>query len=78
MKQQGDDYFIKLLNKIAVGERDEDVDKSLMSRSIEEGNSQYLDHAALIFAKNLSVDHYNDHLLKKLETPFAIDEVCIA
>ena len=60
VKQQGNNSFIELLNKIQKGVLDEKVEKALLLRFVSKGTSNFLNRAVHIFAENNPVSHHNE------------------
>ena len=59
MRQKDDLEFIQLLNKIRVGNVDEDVESKLKSRFIEKINKEFPIYKLHIFAENEFVNRHN-------------------
>ena len=79
MRQRGDTKCINLLNKIRVGNVDQNVEKQIRERFIEESNTNYPENALHMFAENyLTVKHHRkmlDKLPKKMYIINAIDQI---
>lgn len=60
VRQQGDNSYIKLLNKFGDGDFDEDADKAWLLRFVAKGTSNYPQRAVHIFVGNSPVDHHNE------------------
>ena len=54
MRQRGDTKFLYLLNKVQVGNLDEDVQKQIRERFIEESDINYSENVLHMFAEKLS------------------------
>ena len=65
MRQRGDTKFIDVLNKIRVVNVNEDVQKQIRERSIEESDISYPENALHMFAEYPTVKH-NCEMLDKL------------
>ena len=66
MRQRGDTKFIHLLNKIQVGNVDEDVQKQIRERFIEESDTNYPENVLHVFAENYPTVKHNRKMLDKL------------
>ena len=79
VRQQGNNSFIELLNKIQKGDLDEKVEKALLLRFVSKGISNSLNHAVHIFAENNPVSHHNEIMLEDTDQSLVclntIDEV---
>ena len=76
MRQRGDLEFIQLLNKIRVGNVDEDVENKLKSSFIEKNNKEFPHDKLYIFAENEFVNRHNKHFLDCLSgDTFKIDAI---
>ena len=64
VRQQGDNSFIELLNKIQKEDLDEKVDKALLLRFVSKGTSNYPNRAVHIFTENNPADQYNEIMLE--------------
>ena len=67
VRQQVDDSFIKLLNKIREWGLDGEVDKSLLLRFVSKVTSNYPQIAVHIFEENYPVDNYNETMLEDID-----------
>ena len=65
MRQRGDTKFIDFLNKIRAGNVDEDVQKLIGERFIEESDINYPENALHMFAENYPTVKYNRKVLDK-------------
>ena len=65
MRQRGDTKFIDLLNKIRVGNVDENAQKLIRERFIEESDTNYRENALHVFAKNYATVKHNRKMLDK-------------
>ena len=79
VRQQGNNSFIELLNKIQKGDLDEKVEKALLLRFVSKGISNSLNRAVHIFAENNPVSHHNEIMLEDTDQSLVclntIDEV---
>ena len=66
MRQRGDTKFIHLLNKIQVGNVDEDVQKQIRERFIEESDTNYPENVLHMLAENYPTNKHNRKMLDKL------------
>ena len=65
MRQRGDAKFIDLLNKIRVGNIDEDVQKQIRKRFLEESDINYPENALDMYAENYPTVKHNLKILDK-------------
>ena len=75
MRQRGAAKFIDFLNKIWVGNIDEDVQKQIRERFIEESYINYPENALLILAENYPTVRHNHKLPGKTCIINAIDQI---
>ena len=75
MRQGGDTKFIDFLNKIRVGNIDEDAQKQIRERFIEESYINYPENAQLMFAENYPTVKHNRKLPGKTCIINAIDQI---
>ena len=79
VRQQGNNSFIELPNKIQKGDLDEKVEKALLLRFVSKGISNSLNRAVHIFAENNPVSHHNEIMLEDTDQSLVclntIDEV---
>ena len=79
VRQQGNNSFIELLNKIQKGDLDEKVEKALLQRFVSKGASNSLNRVVHIFAENNPVGHHNEIMLEDTDQSLVclntIDEV---
>ena len=68
MRQKGDMEFINLLNKVRVGNIDEEVDRLLIPRFVDLTCNSYPHDALHIYAENIPANEHNNEMLNKLET----------
>ena len=79
VRQQGNNSFIELLNKIQKGDLDEKVEKALLLRFVSKGTSNSLNRAVHYFAETNPVGHHNEIMLEDTDQSLVclntIDEV---
>ena len=69
MRQKGGTLFAQILNRIRVGEiNDEDI-KILSSRFINSTDKSYPQNALHIFAENYPADNHNQQMLELIQKP---------
>ena len=69
MRQQGDDSFTKILNRIRVGLLDNEDFKALSERLVTKLDINYPGDAMHIWAENSAVDDHNNHMLGLINEP---------
>ena len=69
MRQKDDLVFINLLNKVRVGNIDNDVESLLKTRFISKSDPSYPNEALHIFAENSPAKVHNETMLKNLGSP---------
>ena len=69
MRQQGDNSFTKLLNRIRVGSLDDEEFKILSSRVVTNGDIDYPCTAMHIGAENSPADNHNNYMLGLINEP---------
>lgn len=67
LRQQSDESFIKLLNKIQEGNLDKEVGKALRLRFVAKGTSNHPQRAVHIFVENNPVDHRNETMSEDVD-----------